>query len=368
MKKLHDMPGRLALFLLGLGLALSAATARSEVVEWLYQVTVPVADQSPAAQSEASSAALAEVLVRVSGVAPLPESAALAGALRAPERYYSQFRYVAPTPEAPELKARFDFASGVILDLAKQLQLPVWWANRPRVVPWVLVRDGAERVVTANLEDPFAAALADRARQRGVPMQLPQADEQGEAPVPVSSIARNDQAALTLASGAYDGEALVVAQVTRRGGRLLARGSLMLDGEAIGFQTAAVDLAGLGAATADAIAEELAARFAARGGGGLLALRLHGVTNPTDYAVVLGYLRGLEFIDRISLDALSGSVLSLSVASQAGADRFLQLLTVDGMLAPLALDPVRQGPGTLAPPPVLAGPALDLRYLGAAIP
>ncbi|MEM1229497.1 MAG: DUF2066 domain-containing protein [Pseudomonadota bacterium] len=362
-------------------LLLVVPRAQAEVVQWLYQVAVPVSDQSPAARTDAGQAALEEVLVRVSGVAPLPQSRELADALRRPERYYSQFRYLAPTADQPELKARFDFAPAVVLDLAKSLALPVWWANRPRVVPWVLIRDGSERVVIEDAAAPFAAALMDRARQRGVPVALPQADETGLAPVPPQLLARGDRAVLTSASVPYDAEALGLVQVTRRGGRYVARGSLLLADEAeaaadaattapgpqeLSFQVAAVDLAGLGAATADAMAEQLAARFAASGGGGVLAVRLHDVTNPTDYATVMAYLRGLEFVDRVALQALAGQVLELAIASQADARRFVSLLSVDGVLG--EQPPAAAGTGLATPLPPELGGAIALRYLGAADP
>lgn len=367
---LNSNSARAGRLLLAFGLLSSMAPARAEVVEWLYQVVVPVADQTAAGRSAAGRAALEEVLMRVSGVAPLPLSPALDRALAAPERYYSQFRFLAPTREAPEQKARFDFAPSVVLELAKRLDLPVWWANRPRVVPWVVLRDGGERVLTANEREPgnlqpepFQSAFLARARQRGVPVVLPEADETGAAAVLPSRVVRGDLTLLRLASESYGAEAIASAQITRRGSRYSARWNLFLNEEQLAFQVAAADLEGLGAAAADALANELAARFAASGGGGELRISLHDVTNPTDLATVLGYLDSLEFVDQVALTALDGAVLSLRVRSQAGPERFLELLAMDGVLGErLPERGVFETTGIAVDSRI---GALSLRYLGA---
>src|SRR4051794_2175650 len=62
-------------------------------VDWLYDVDVPVADQSVDVRGAAFKRALLIVLTRVSGLAEVPTNAAVASALEAPQRYYLQYRY-----------------------------------------------------------------------------------------------------------------------------------------------------------------------------------------------------------------------------------------------------------------------------------
>ncbi|MGI9325717.1 MAG: DUF2066 domain-containing protein [Pseudomonadales bacterium] len=335
----------------------AAAPLRAEVVDWLYQVAVPVADQSAAARRSASEEALLEVLTRISGMSPLPDSTALRGALSAPDRYYSQFRYLAPTETEP-MQLRFDFAPGVAIELAKSLSLPVWWANRPRLVPWVVLPEGGGRLATNDPEDPFAAAFLSRARQRGVPVSLPELNELGEAPVSAARVLRGDRSALALAGAAYGGEVTGVARVQQRGGRYQSSWRIDLDDGALQFNAAAADLAGLGSAAADRLADRLAARFAASGGAGTLALRLTGVRTPTDFAALLDYLSSLEFVDSVQVLAVDATGMTLSVGSQAGAGRFVELLELDGQLR-------ASGAGGLS----LAEPGtVALQYRGAAEP
>ncbi len=334
-----------------------AAGLRAEVVDWLYQVAIPVEDQSTAARRRAAEEALLEVLTRISGMSPLPDSTALRGALSAPDRYYSQFRYLAPTETEP-MQVRFDFAPGVAIELAKSLSLPVWWANRPHIVPWVVLPASGGRLVTDDLEDPFAQAFLSRARQRGVPVSLPQRDELGDAPLSAARVLRGDRNALALAGAAYGGEVVAVARVQQRGGRYQASWRVDLDDGALQFNAAAADLAGLGSAAADRLADRLAARFAASGGAGTLAVRLTGVRTPTDFATLLDYLGSLEFVDSVQVLAVDADGMTLSIGSQAGANRFIELVELDGQLTASGAQGLSLAePGTVA-----------LAYRGAAGP
>ena len=77
----------------------------------------------------------------------------------------------------------------------------------------------------------------------------------------------------------------------------------------------------------------LAARFAAQGGGGTLAIRLTGVETPTDFARLLDYLAQLEFVDSVQVTSIDAGGMNLSVGSQAGAERFVELVEGDGQLS-----------------------------------
>ena len=75
-------------------LCLLSASAMADVVPWLYEVEVPVENQSREARLDASGEALLKVLTRVTGLVSVPRVEAVQDALSAPGRYYNQFRYV----------------------------------------------------------------------------------------------------------------------------------------------------------------------------------------------------------------------------------------------------------------------------------
>lgn len=355
--------------------------ARAEIIDWLYQVRVPVADQSVSARRDAAALALQETLIRLSGMRSLPPSEQLDFALSDPSRYYSGFQYLRATPDAP-LEVQFDFVPASTLALNKALELPVWWRNRPRVVPWLSV--AGERLVLASdaspappastsddeaspsstadplagLVAPLARAMATRARQRGLPLVLPTVDEAGLAPLSPQQLERASTFELQAASAGLNPELLGQGLVAQRGAGLVAdvrfsaldpgadpvlnpdlelgnaRSSLRNANEQpLAFSLVAPDPESLGVQLIDALADQLAARFAASGGGAL-AIRVRAVSTPAALVAMLRYLNSLSFLDSVSVVESSPDALTLVLDSQAGLVQLLDLLATDRMLVP----------------------------------
>ena len=141
---------------------------------WLYEVDVPVADQSPTARVAGSRAALQGVLTRLTGLKTLPANARVAAALATPERYYTQFGYQ-PGATSGELRLRVQFSPQTLIPLIREAGLPIWPTNRPTVLGWVVVDEGeGRRQLDASdpAPDPVAAALMARGRERGLALML----------------------------------------------------------------------------------------------------------------------------------------------------------------------------------------------------
>lgn len=359
--------------LVGIVAGLGASTALAEEVQWLYQVEVPVASQSVADREAAAGFALTEVLQRVSGRAAIPDSTRLRLAISQPDRYYDQFRYQRSNIDG-STQLRVDFSAPAVNDLSKALELPLWWANRPRVMLWSLDQDG--RVIGA--EDPnFGMALQQRARQRGVPLVLPVADETGAFDVSENAVRRADLSSLAAYSSSYGAEVVAAGKLSGTPGNLVGRWVFEL---ADGNRTLSVrgaEAAQLGTALADELADLLAAQFAVVGTAGELRVVVTGVNNPRQYAELLRYLGSLAFVDDTLVRSLAQGRLTLALQTQASQDKLLQLLAVDGLLIPQ--DPVatrlgqsaRQGSGNLgdSQDPLAGGqisvaPLLDMLWLG----
>jgi len=138
----------------------------------LYQVDVPIADQSPAARREATREALAIALSRVTGIAGVPDDPRVRNALRNPDAYSTQFSYQTGA-EPGQLLLRVQFSPSALLQFVRQTGLPIWPSARPQVLAWVLVDEaGALRIPAAGSGDPVERALAARARERGLPLQI----------------------------------------------------------------------------------------------------------------------------------------------------------------------------------------------------
>lgn len=388
----NKIPRCLWLLWLGSLALLAAQPLRAEVVTWLYQVEVPVADQSEALRSDAARVALRTVLTRISGVAELPQDPVLAAAERNPGRYYTSFQYLSGASDKA-LAVRFAFDAALTLRLSKALELPVWWQNRPRVVPWLAVDEaqlvmavdtdalqpdaaaertgdgavpplgpglkeaGAPRSVTREpgVMDPpdpaftLAAAMAGRARERGLPLTLPTPDINGLEPLAPQRVALADMLELQAASTGLAAEWLGQGRIEQRAGTWF--GALRFEpvnapsatavtiepaasvADEITFNVQADAIADLGVQIVDRLSDALALRLAASGGGAL-TLRVQGVSGAQSLVDLLRYLRGLSFLDSVQIVESSQEGLLLLLDSQAEFEQLKRLLAVDAKLLP----------------------------------
>ena len=66
----------------------------ADVIDWLYDVEVPVATQSSSDTRAAAARAFATVLTRVTGLKVIPRNPMVTAALRNPGRFYARYRFV----------------------------------------------------------------------------------------------------------------------------------------------------------------------------------------------------------------------------------------------------------------------------------
>src|ERR1700683_3250727 len=121
---------RLAVMLCLAGRAASAVEA--------YQVTVPLADRSEAAQTAAFQAALKVVLIRVTGRLGADEDPALAPLVGSARRYVQQYR---AAPDQQLWGALDGPALGAWLTQNNQ---PVWGPERPPIFVWLTEQTGPQ--------------------------------------------------------------------------------------------------------------------------------------------------------------------------------------------------------------------------------
>ena len=333
-----------------------AVGADAEVVRWLYDVEVPVASQ--AERQRAARAGLRELLGRVTGLAELPRNPDIAAALREPEKYYGRFEFSTHTvpPVEPNLAPteqsvlEVSFEPAAILALLRRADLPVWSADRPTVLVWLVVeQDDSRRLVAAALADDITAAVGRRARQRGLQLSLPVMDLVDRALSPVIVWGKFWEL-IAAASMRYGMDVLVLGRIVRRvDGSWAADWELRSpDSQDIGVEARFRNLAesAPGAATAgvDLVADALAARFAVGGELGAIAVTVHGASTVAAYASVLDYLESREYVERLEVKVVARDALTVHLHSRSDRDQLQELLSM-GTLFTVLPDAPETGPG-----------------------
>ena len=335
---------------LAVAVGLWPTSAWADVVEWLYDVDVPVAAATSGEVDprRAAGRALRELLVRMTGLKPLPNTAVVRGAIANPDRYYAQYGFVTrPAQRLPEgdpgddvtetrLAVRFD--TQAVLDLLRSAELPIWGQDRPRVLIWlVLDRHDAKREMASAASGDIPAKLHEAARQRGLLVELPLLD------LPDRHLAPADLwggfgARVDAASRRYDPDVLVVARLHE--GR---EGAWTVDwrlrdpddpyGEARDLSFAADETEALRWAI-DRSADELGRRLAVTGTStDIMQLVVTGADTPPAYGAVLRYLASREYLEQVDVVGWTGTSLELALHARTDPSRVRGLLSLGGMFS-----------------------------------
>ncbi len=357
-------------------LDVAAATAE------LYAAEVPLQVRDRAAEDEAFAAALAQVLVRVTGLRDVSEDAALTALLSRARALTRQWSY---TREG--LWVQFD--AGLVARELQALERPVWGAERPRVLTWLVIDDGerpafilgeTDSVWPPQLEPVRADAarpasrepiespsvlppvldlagwrdgLADVATRRAVPLVLPVMDladrvrvtperlcGAGFASWPESRVAVEAYAAETdtdlpwrVAAERYRADAILIGCARALGDRLVIDWTLQLgEGEGGERRRWRGDLAEGAHGAADVLARALApvGREAGR-----YRLQVSGIDSLDAYGRLMRHLEGLSLIDAVEVERINGDIIHLAVRTRADASQLGRALQLGRTLSAL---------------------------------
>lgn len=339
----------------------------TEVVPWLYEVAVPVADQSESERRRAASEGLKKLLTRLTGLAYVPLTPEVTEALDQPDRYYNEFRFARAAVTAPvpadlpgqpaqpaqsglELVIQFD--PDPVQALIRAAGLPIWRAQRERVLVWVVLADGTERQIVGTASDtPLVAGLNQGARDRGLPLTLPLLDLEDQLAVDPAAVWGRLSQVIDPASRRYGADVLLLGRVSpaaegmpSAAAALPADGALAgtgwesdwefwVDGVVVPFTTSGDDLNAHGREAVDVLANELAVRRVVHGRqAGQLRLVVSGIRTPGDYGALLNYLKSLEFVQNVGVSGLREGRLWLLVDTPADPDRLLGTFERDRQL------------------------------------
>ena len=316
-----------------------AACVRAETVAWLYDVSVEIPDRSAQARAAATREGLATVLSRLTGLAQLPPSPTLDAALASPERFAVRFGYQeAKRDDKPIVKLVVRYADAATLKLVKDAALPLWSANRPKLLVW-FGRDAAGRVAPGPAAtDTVSEALSTRATFRGLPIAVPADDGAPDASAISDALQRADPARLHDIAARAGADGMLIGRiVSSPAGRAHGQWRMALFGADERFEIDAVTPEEAAAQAIDRATDQLVGKYAiAAGEGREMRLRIRGIDDFAQYEALLKYLGSLEFVEQLRVDEVERDALHVRFTTHTRWDRFQALLALDGRLQPTA--------------------------------
>jgi hypothetical protein len=330
-------------------LAVCSQLAVAAEVAHFFRETVAVDSQSRQDRQRAARAALATVLVRVSGSTDVLHDAAIRSALSRAERYLGQFSYqrngeaILSDDELP-FKLIMEFQPELVTDLLKQSGQPLWSANRPAILACIEVFDGASRRQVSQADadadewlQHWNTLIGEQAHRRGLPIRLPAADNG----------ACQGQSAAMKTDLMLEGELHLV------GENCVAQWSMLFEERDHQWQFGTDSLEACVAKAADAVADTLSASyaFAALGGEQLpLLLQVANIGGFPAYTEVMLALQGLAMVESVNVASVTQDTVNFSLEIQGEVDTLEQAIRMQRLLQKDTAPPVVVEPEKVDPP------------------
>lgn len=314
----------------------SAATAPG-----LYSVTVPRDPAATDQRAAALRAAMAALLIRVTGSRTAALDPAVQPLLAAPNEYLMSYA------ELQGGAHRVEFRRAPIENALMALGVRVWGAERPLTLLWVAIDDGAggrallganettelggaaTPVVTAMLK-AVREEITAAAEERGLPIALPLLDLEDLNAVTIEDVRGGFEDRILAASVRYRADAVLIGRV-RPG---------LFGNEVDWLFVNNIERSGLpGGAVRDgldAAADRYAADLGTVGGTSLASLTVYNVRSSADYGRVMSYLEQQSVLERVDVESFGNGTLTLRVAARGDALVLGRVLALGGVLRPAA--------------------------------
>lgn len=318
--------------LVGLAGPSSAATFPN-----LYRVTVT---PDPAASDQrlaALQAAMARLLIRVTGNRNAPLDPLLQPVIADPTRFFESYGL------DRQGQAQVGFRQSPVEQALTALGLPVWGPERPLTLLWIAVDDGAggrallaadETAALGSENTPTTAELLANVREeitatadeRGLLVTFPLLDLEDLNAVTFADVWGGFEDRVVAASRRYGADAVLIGRV-----RPSVFGTqvewLFVNGNERQLVPGVAVRDGL-----DAAADRYAGQFATIGGASWAAITVTDVATSADYARVISYLERQSVLQRVDVESFRDGVLVLRVAARGEPQVLERVLTLGGVL------------------------------------
>jgi hypothetical protein len=276
----------------------------------------------------------------VSGSRELLQKPVIVAALDDARSRVQQYGYERGEAPSAGLSLRFQFDGPYVTNLVKRAGAPLWTANRPTVLAWVVVEDEQGRHFISKDSAPQEAQwLVEAFSRRGVPVQLPVFDLADTTAVSLEDAWRLDATVLQAASARYKVQDIVAGRLSSLStGNALGDWSYFNRDEQTNRSVAVPDLQTFLREGVDVVAGELAGRYAvAPMGGGArgVSISINGVSSYADYAAIVKWLEGLELVDHANIEQVQGDRIELRLQAQADAEQLAATIELNDRLQPL---------------------------------
>ncbi len=307
----------------------------------LYNVTVSPDPSAPDQRRAATSAAMGQLLIRVTGNRNAPQEPALQRLISSPDEFLTSYGL------DRQGRAVVGFRRSQVERSLTELGLRVWGPERPLPLLWIAVDDGVggRALLGANdttelgvpITPEMTQMLTDvrteitaAAAERGLPIAWPLLDLEDLNAVSFIDVWGKFEQPILAASARYRADAVLIASV-----RPGVFGNEVEWLFVNGVERQALPIAAVRDGL-DAAADRYATELSTVGGASISVLTVRDVFTPADYGRVMGYLERQSVLESVDVESYGNGTLSVRVAARGDARVLERVLTLGGVLRPAA--------------------------------
>ncbi len=332
------------LIVLAWAFMLFPVTSFAVVVEGLFDVEIPVPDETRRIRQAAFADGLAEVLVRISGDRDILQKLELPSA----NAYVKQFGYVAIEPEAdtqaqPDARhmLQVQYNTTKIMNLLRSNAIPIWGEHRSEVVIWLAVRDGSNQYILREQDASLIKAQANEAfSRRGIPEVWPRNDTRDQQQLRFADVWAGFAEPIQQASKRYTTGPVISASMTWNGTSWVGDWSLHMGKDSRRWSLKEQDYAALISQAIDLVADVMGQKFAVlestdTQGLKQILVEIDQVESVKKFRLVQKYLASLPVVQSTKLSQVEPDRVAFKLTLRSEVADFLELIKADSRMTPL---------------------------------
>jgi hypothetical protein len=341
-----------SLWVLFVYMLLETGSSLAMRVNSLYNATLPVADQSAVTRTQAISAALQQVLIKVSGNDSIINQPSLATRLTHTDNVnlVQEFSYTPNPLHDPTHNNNLPYLLTLQLDpqpinqWLREAGAPVWGKNRPLTAVWMTFQtlQHSPEIVSQDSPNGIPTLLSQLAEQRGIPLIFPLMDLNDLNHISAENIAAFSNDIILNASKRYNNHALLIGNIIQTANnQFTSQWKLLLNDTTHtqwDWSLPGNSINAILPILVNNIANTLASHFAIVTTNTIqkeLLLTVTGITRYTDYARLTHYLSHLTPVAEVDIKQITENnevILKISLRSTQTA--FAQALSISKKLTP----------------------------------
>jgi len=366
---------KLLIFVLGSYGIFESASLQAKEVDALFEVSVPVENQSNSKRRIATRKALVDVMIRISGQSTAVSNAIVKSNLAKASAYIQRYLYREEEIVGndgvigKQLMLDLFFDKMELRNLLSDAELPRWGANRPQVLLWIAIGDQKQRfLIGTEAEDmlpllmsrqpddeinrlsnedmvpeleieqvsiDLKQILTQKAFRRGLPVILPLMDLEDSIAIDVADVWGRFVMPIRQASSRYEHDAILAAQVMKSGDLWQTRWLLLHKGQTLSWAQQSESLEAALVAGVDSTTDQLAEQYAVFEASlqrNEILISVSNIEQIEDYAHLEEYLQNLTSIHSVHVARVSGSTVQLRINLIGEQQAMLQAISLNNRL------------------------------------